>query len=194
VIFRRPSKVEGMIGEPEAALLTRLASEVDEGCIVEVGSWRGMSTIALAKGARVPVYAIEPHEEFTGVLGGAFGPADRRAFFENLLGAGVVEQVRLVNLSSEVVAPGWQLPVGLLWIDGDHRYEAVRRDFESWEPHLHGKVAFHDAIQETLGPFQLIEELLADGFELVEHVQGTKVLRRSARDDEAGESNAAAQF
>jgi hypothetical protein len=167
-----------MIGDKEAALLTRLASEVAEGCIVEIGSYRGMSTIALAKGARVPVYAIEPHEHFQGVLGGMFGPADRRAFFENLLRAGVVEQVRLVNLSSEIVAPGWQLPVGLLWIDGDHRYEAVRRDFECWEPYLSGKVAFHDAIQPTLGPFQLIEELLDDGFELVEHVQGTKVLRR----------------
>jgi predicted O-methyltransferase YrrM len=171
-----------MIGDPEAVLLTRLASAVDDGCIVEVGSFRGMSTIALAKGARVPVYAIEPHEEFTGVLGGTFGPADRRAFFENLLQAGVVEQVRLVNLSSEVVAPGWQLPVGLLWIDGDHRYEAVRRDFECWEPHLRGLVAFHDAIQPKLGPAQLIAELLESGFELVEHVQGTKVLRRSGLD------------
>jgi hypothetical protein len=168
-----------MIGDPEAALLRRLATEVDAGCIVEIGSYRGMSTIALAKGARVPVYAIEPHEEFVGVFGGKFGPADRRAFFENLLRAGVVEQVRLVNLSSEVVAPGWQLPVGLLWIDGDHRYEAVRRDFDCWKPHLRGKVAFHDAIQPTLGPSKLIEELLAGGFELVEHVQGTKVLRRS---------------
>jgi MMP 1-O-methyltransferase len=178
---RRRPQVEGMIGEPEAELLTRLASEVDEGCIVEVGSWRGMSTIALAKGARVPLYAVEPHEHFTGVLGGTFGPADRRAFFENLLRAEVVEQVRLVNLSSEIVAPGWQLPVGLLWIDGDHRYEAVRRDFESWELHLRGKVAFHDAIQPKLGPFKLIEELLAGDYELVEHVQGTKVLQRTAQ-------------
>ena len=178
-MFRKRPKVEGMIGDKEADLLTRLAGEVEDGCIVEVGSWRGMSTIALAKGARVPVYAIEPHEVFTGVLGGQFGPADRRAFFENLLRAEVVERVRLVNLSSEVVAPGWKLPVGLLWIDGDHRYEAVRRDFESWEPHVRGKVAFHDAIQPTLGPAQLIDELLASGYELVEHVQGTKVLRRA---------------
>lgn len=177
--LRKQPKLEGMIGDLEAELLTRLASEVDEGCIVEIGSWRGMSTIALAKGARVPVYAIEPHEHFVGVLGGTFGPDDRRAFFENLLQAGVVEQVRLVNLSSEVVTPGWQLPVGLLWIDGDHRYEAVRRDFECWAPHLRGKVALHDAIQPTLGPTQLIEELLAGGFELIEFVQGTKVLRRN---------------
>ncbi len=190
MILRRRHTIEGMIGDPEAALLTRLASEVAEGCIVEVGSYRGLSTIALAKGARVPVYAVEPHEEFVGVLGGRFGPADRRAFFENLLHAGVVEQVRLVNLSSEVVAPGWQLPVGLLWIDGDHRYEAVRRDFECWEPHLRGIVAFHDAIQEKLGPFQLIEELLNDGYELVEHVQGTKVLRRSSADSARTQASA----
>ena len=185
-MFRRRPKLEGMIGDKEADLLTRLAGEVEDGCIVEIGSFRGMSTIALAQGARVPVYAIEPHEEFVGVLGGRFGPADRRAFFANLLKAGVVERVRLVNLSSEVVAPGWQLPVGLLWIDGDHRYEAVRRDFECWEPHLRGPVAFHDAIQPTLGPARLIAELLASGFELVEHVQGTKVLRRSGLDRDAG--------
>src|SRR5436309_8789565 len=164
-MFRKAPKIEGMIGDQEAALLTRLAGNVREGCIVEIGSWRGMSTIALAKGARVPVYAIEPHEDFVGVLGGVFGPADRRAFFENLLRAGVVEQVRLVNLSSEVVAPGWQLPVGLLWIDGDHRYEAVQRDFSCWEPHLRGLVAFHDAIQPTLGSAQFVDELLANGFE-----------------------------
>jgi hypothetical protein len=178
-MFRRTHKLDGMIGDKEAVLLTRLAGEVDDGCIIEVGSYRGMSTIALAKGARVPVYAIEPHEEFTGVLGGSFGPDDRRAFFENLLQAGVVEKVRLVNLSSEVVAPGWQFPVGLLWIDGDHRYEAVKRDFESWEPHLRGLVAFHDTIQPTLGSTQFVDELLAQEFELVEQVQGTKVLRRS---------------
>jgi hypothetical protein len=178
-MLRRRPKLEGMIGDQEAALLTRLASDVDEGCIVEIGSYRGMSTIALARGARVPVYAIEPHEHFVGVLGGTFGPDDRRAFFENLLAAGVVEQVRLVNLSSEIVAPGWNLAVGLLWIDGDHRYDAVRRDFECWEPHLRGLVAFHDTIQPTLGSAQFVDELLADGFELVEHIQGTKVLRRA---------------
>jgi hypothetical protein len=178
--FRRRRKLEGMIGDLEAELLTRLASEVEEGCIVEIGSWRGMSTIALAKGARVPVYAIEPHEEFVGVLGGHFGPADRLAFFENLLAAGVVERVRLVNLSSEVVAPGWNLPVGLLWVDGDHRYEAVKRDFECWKPHLRDLVAFHDTIQPNLGSTQFVDELLANGYDLVEHVQGTKVLRRSA--------------
>jgi hypothetical protein len=32
---------------------------------------------------------------------------------------------------------------------------------------------------------QLIEELLADGFELVDHVKGTKVMQRSGLDGDA---------
>jgi hypothetical protein len=168
-----------MIGADEAELLTRLAAEVSDGCIVEVGSWRGFSTIALARCARVPVYAIEPHEQFQGAMGGTFGPKDRVAFFRNLLRAGAVEQVRLVNLSSEVVAPGWQSPVGLLWIDGDHHYEAVKRDFEYWQPHLHGPVAFHDSTGPTLGPTRLVNELAAGGYTVVEHVRTTTVLQRA---------------
>lgn len=172
-------RVETMIGDDEAELLTRLAGGVDDGCIVEVGSWRGASTIALARGARVPVYAIEPHERFTGVMGGDFGPADRVAFFRNLLRAGVVEQVRLVNLSSEVVAAGWREPVGLLWIDGDHRYESVRRDFECWERHLSGAIAFHDSTGPTLGPTRLVSELEGLGWRVIERVRTTTVLERA---------------
>jgi predicted O-methyltransferase YrrM len=164
---RRALAVEGMVSDAEVAKLMELASAVPAGsCIVEVGSYRGRSTSALAVGAGdARVYAIEPHESFEGVLGGSFGPADRRAFFENLLRVGVVEKVRLVNLSSEVVSKGWTRPVGLLWIDGDHTPEGVRRDFEAWEPFLRpgGTVAFHDARDPDGGPARLIEELCAAG-------------------------------
>jgi hypothetical protein len=54
-----------------------------------------MSTIAPARGPRVPVYAVEPRKHFQGVFGGMFGPAARPAVFENLVRAGAVEQVRL---------------------------------------------------------------------------------------------------
>lgn len=169
-------RVERMIGDDEAQLLIRLAAGVTAGCIVEVGSWRGFSTIAIARGARVPVYAIEPHETFEGVMGGNFGPEDRVAFLRNLLRADVVEQVRLVNLSSEVVTAGWTQPVGLLWVDGDHRYEAVRRDFFCWQPHLRGPVAFHDSTGPTLGPTRLVDELVSDGYRIIERVRTTTVL------------------
>jgi predicted O-methyltransferase YrrM len=176
--------VQGSITEAEAAELMRLASDVPaDTCIVEVGSHRGRSTAALALGAKgAPVYAIEPHEPFQGMYGSTFGPEDRRAFFENMLRVGVVEDVRLVNLSSEVVSRGWTQPIGLLWLDGDHTLEGVRRDFEAWEPFLlpGGVVAFHDALDPEGGPAQVIEALLADSFEHVTTAERLVALRRSA--------------
>src|SRR5215831_7205885 len=155
---------EGAISLVECDLLYGLAAQITAGCIVEVGSYRGRSTVALAlgsmAGARVPVYAIEPHERFTGVLGGQFEPSDRTEFFKNMIRAEVAEIVRLVNLSSEVVTAGWSAPVGMLWIDGDHRYPAVKRDFDCWAPFLipQAIVAFHASLDPNLGPARVIAE------------------------------------
>lgn len=160
---------EGMVSEEEAKLLYAVAEGCVNGCILEVGSYRGRSTVALAMGARdgngSKVYAVEPHEPFEGVLGGQFGPEDRRAFFEAMLATGAYSNVRLINLSSEVVAPGWKEPIGVLWIDGDHRYEGVRRDYEAWAWSLtrDAIVMFDDATDTSLGPYRLIQELLATG-------------------------------
>jgi predicted O-methyltransferase YrrM len=178
--------IEGAISIEECGLLYHLAASVSEGCIVEVGSFRGRSTVALAKGsmagARLPVYAIEPHERFTGVLGGEFFASDRTEFFKSMITAGVAEIVRLVNLSSEVVTRGWSLPIGLLWIDGDHRYPAVKRDFECWLPSLTrgAVVAFHDSIDPELGPSHVISEAIASGeLHLVSRIELTSVLKRA---------------
>lgn len=162
-------RTEGMISLEEARLLYDAARACRDACVVEVGSYRGRSTVALALGSRdgadVPVYAIEPHESFTGVLGGVFGPQDRGAFFQGMLETGAYHAVRLVNLSSEDVAPTWRRPIGVLWIDGDHRYEGVRRDFDAWVWHLTGDavVLFDDATDPELGPHRLVEELVATG-------------------------------
>lgn len=182
---RRAMSVEGMVSDVEVTGLMELASAVPaDACIVEIGSYRGRSTSALALGANgAPVYAVEPHESFEGMYGGQFGPADRRAFFENLLRVGVVEKVRLVNLSSEVVCQGWTRPIGLLWIDGDHTLDGVRRDFDSWMHFLQpgGVVAFHDALDPDGGPAKLIEELCAGGsYEKCAEVHRIVALRRSA--------------
>jgi predicted O-methyltransferase YrrM len=175
--------VQGSVTEAEAGELMRLAAEVPaDACIVEVGSHRGRSTAALALGSKgAPVYAIEPHEVFEGMYGSTFGPEDRKAFFENMLRVGVVEDVRLVNLSSEVVSRGWTRPIGLLWLDGDHTLEGVRRDFEAWEPFLRpgSVVAFHDALDPDGGPAQVIEDLLADSFERVAAAERLVALRRA---------------
>jgi MMP 1-O-methyltransferase len=177
-------QTEGMTSLDEAKLLYDLARQVQSGCIVEVGAYRGRTTVALGRGSldghRVPVFTIEPHQTFTGVLGGRFGPADAGAFYQAVLTTGCYHVVRLVSLSSEQVAPGWRLPVALLWIDGDHRYEGVRRDFESWRPHLSAdaRIVFDDTDNPAIGPHRLIAELLASGgYEKVQELDKMTVLK-----------------
>ena len=159
----------GWLSLEEAALLYHLARQTTTGSIIEVGSYRGRSTVALSKGALAggnrPIYAVEPHEEFEGTLGGQFGPEDRGAFYQTMLTTSSYQNVRLVNLSSEVIAPGWKESVSLLWIDGDHTYEGVRRDFDCWRDHLalSAYVAFDDAIDPRLGPHKLVGEITQSG-------------------------------
>ncbi len=163
------SNVEGLISLGEAEMLYDLARKITDGCIVEAGSYRGKSTVALARGAidgaQAPIYAIEPHAEFHGVGGMTFGPPDRGAFYKAMLDTGGYHVVRLVNLSSEQVAPTWQEPVQLLFLDGDHSYEGVKRDFDCWQPHLRddATILFDDATVEDLGPRRFITELTAKG-------------------------------
>jgi predicted O-methyltransferase YrrM len=177
---------ECMLTFDEGVLLYCLAKEVVSGCIVEIGSYRGGSTVFLGRGsidgAQVPVYAIDPHKNFIGVLGGLFGPKDRTVFYRTMLEQGCSEIVSLINLSSEHFASKWEEPVSLLWIDGDHRYEGVKRDFELWMPHLAtgAIIVFDDAIDPNLGPCKLINEItISNHFEEIMTVGKVVVIRVS---------------
>ena len=162
-------RIRGWLSREEASALYNLAKGTKSGVIVEIGSCQGRSTVALSAGAdsgsSAPIYAIEPHEEFVGPLGGRFGPQDRRAFYSNMVQSGAYANVRLINLSSEVVTPGWNLEVELLWIDGDHRYNSVHRDLYCWKKHLarNAIIVFDDAKDKNLGPASLIREEIERG-------------------------------
>jgi len=176
--------IRGWLSAAQAELLYDHAAAVRDACVVEIGSYRGRSTAALTLGAMsgggAPVFAIEPHEEFRGPLGGEFGPEDRGAFFRNMVRLDLYRQVRLVNLPSVVVARGWERPVGFLWIDGDHTYDAARADFLSWKPHLipGAVVAFDDAAKPGLGPDRVVAEAQTEhGFAEIARVEKVVVLQ-----------------
>ncbi|MCC2675403.1 MAG: hypothetical protein K0R58_2350 [Ramlibacter sp.] len=183
------TELRGGITPQEGSLLRRLASACRDGCIVEVGSFRGKSAIALAFGvrdieapaARPEIYCIEPHRPFTGFYGGEFGPADRGAFYAAMGATEAFREVALVNLSSEEITPSWTRQVGLLFIDGDHHYPGVKRDFDCWDPHVPqgGIVAFDDAKDPACGPHRLVHEILTGGrYDLVERTGKIVVLRK----------------
>jgi len=176
---------EGMTSLEDATVLYELAKSVPDGCIVEVGAYRGQSTVALGRGSidgqQVPVFTIEPHEIFTGIYGGEFGPSDRGAFYKAMLDSGCYHVVRLLNTSSELIANNWNKEISLLWIDGDHSHEGVNRDYECWQPFLkqNAIVAFDDSTDPGIGPYHLVQRLVSSGeYRLMSTTRKINVLQK----------------
>lgn len=185
-VERIVARVEGWLGPREGRLLCRLAAAADPaGCIVEIGSWHGRSTIWLAAGAkagrRARVVAIDPH---TGTHLRAEGETTEDVLRKNLEGAGLSDQTEIVVATSEQAAADWSRPISLLWIDGDHEYESVRRDVRLWEPYLlpDAVVALHDTFVWP-GPERVVRELLikTGRFTSFAHAETTTAARRCER-------------
>ena len=163
----------GGIDIEEGFALSRYASEVEFGDIVEIGSYKGKSAVALADGIRqgknahdTRLFCIDPHQPFIGQRGGVCHRDDRADFFKVMLETGTYQQAALINLPANQVVAGWTRPIGMLFIDGDHRYHEVREDFMQWVPHVldGGIIALDDSIEADLGPTQLVSELNIAGF------------------------------
>ena len=161
-ILAHVARTPGWLYPAEAAFLFDAATRVTgKGVIVEIGSWKGKSTIALAGGAeRAPVYAVDTFQ----------GSAEHRQhgpvhtfddFLTNLRTARVDGRVRPICLPSLEAAIDFREPVELLFIDGDHSYDAVRADFEAWVPKVipGGLVALHDT-SYWRGPRRVVREAI----------------------------------
>ncbi|MFH1760634.1 MAG: class I SAM-dependent methyltransferase [bacterium] len=54
---------------------------------------------------------------------------------------------RIITDYSYNAVKTWNKKIDLLWLDGDHNYEAVKRDFLDWKRHVvpDGRIAIHDS-------------------------------------------------
>lgn len=161
-VQRAVTGIRGWLSIDEAVLLSALSSSVPHGRdIIEIGSFFGRSTIALATGVhgdgKTRIHAIDPHLGLAGIHRGS----TLRGFRRNLRSRGVEERVSIHLAKSVDCAREWRgREVGLLFIDADHSFHSVKEDFESWIPHMTdtGYVAFHDVNQ--VGPNRLVRTLL----------------------------------
>jgi len=163
--------VERTIKEREIDFLALIgAYPTARGCVLEIGAFKGASTIVLAKAARAAsdreIWTCDP---FTNPCGmdlpeGTCYPE----FSNNLRRSGEENFVQVFKGISQDLAKQWREPIRILWIDGDHRYEATKRDFELFRPFLTDGaiVAFHDVLGWQRGPCRVFANnvLLSEGF------------------------------
>ena len=183
---QRAASVEGWLSDAQGrALFRAAAATTGRGAIVEIGSWKGRSTTWLASGARLAgrrVYAIDPHHRSR-----EYPDAEtKNEFLANLARNGLTAVVEPMVMSSEEAASRIVDPVELLFIDGDHSYEAVRRDAELWLPRLidGGTVMFHDvATAAYSGPRRVVREMVCRSpwFDGIGRVGSMVVAQRTGR-------------
>ncbi len=112
--------------------------------IVEIGVAEGASAAGLreAMSADGALYLIDPfHLSRLSALN-----FPKRAARRAVGSAGSARTVWIESFSHDAVRD-WKAPIDFLFIDGDHREEAVERDWLDWSRFVtdHGVAAFHDA-------------------------------------------------
>lgn len=158
--------VPGYLVENEARLLGTIAACVPaDGAIVEIGSFKGKSTVMLAKVAEHyglgPIVAIDPHNSPALLdLNADPNMSSFKDFLRNIETAGVAHLVEPYRAYSKDVAAIWDRSIRFLWIDGDHTYNGAKTDFDGFFRHVNpgGVVAFHDSLHEFAGPIRVFVE------------------------------------
>lgn len=154
--------VKGFLAEDEGRALYDTALKASRvGPCLEIGSFCGKSAVYIGAACRelgVTLFTIDHHrgseEQQPGQL--YFDPEiyDEKSGEVNSLPvlrntlrtAGLEDTVIPMVTSSSVAARNWATPLGLVFIDGGHSYEAALSDYRDWSPHIvqGGFLAFHD--------------------------------------------------
>ncbi len=150
-----PPEVPGWLTEAQARRLRAAAERVPAGgSMVEIGSYRGRSTIVLA--GATDVIAIDPH------AGNDRGPGewqspesegqrDHEQFLANLERAGVRERVRHVRKPSQDALGELPGPFDAVYVDGAHRYVPALADICAYGARVRpgGTLLIHDSFSSV---------------------------------------------
>ena len=195
---------KGFMDEEEARRLYELAREAALlGPCMEIGSYCGLSAAYLGIGCRESsgvLYSIDHHrgseEQQPGqeyfdpdLVNGETGKIDTLPLFRKTIAAfGLDDTVIPIIAKSAIVAGAWSTPLGLVFIDGGHTFEAALADYSGWVSHIlpGGFLVIHDIFLDPSkggqAPYCIYRMALASGlfFELP-MVKTLGVLKRQQR-------------
>ena len=172
----------------EHATLEKWAS--GRSTIVEIGVAEGVSALALRQGmaADCNLFLIDPFHFSRHPI---FNFTRRTA--RRLVGSFLRGNVAWIESFSFDAVQKWSRPIDLLFIDGDHTEEGVRRDWNEWNKFLApgGIVLFHDArifdggwTSPEYGPVKLVDDLFRrqsiPGWKIAEEMHSLVVVERVA--------------
>lgn len=173
-LLKEVETVEGYLAPNEMRFLALMAAHpTATGEILEIGSFKGKSTIILAKSAALAgetkINAVDPltaPSETDPDLRGE--ESSFKDFQNNIKTHQVADTIDFHQTFSYELAKTWKKPLRLLWIDGDHTYKGTKLDFEGFADHLSDGaiIAIHDVLHAFDGGIRVFMEniLLSPNF------------------------------
>jgi len=134
--FTRLDSPVTQVSADELAYLARYAH--DARTLVEVGTFEGATTRALAESTSGHVYSMDVF--FAGRSGICYPEVIARHHCRKY------KNVTILKGASADVGRTFAQPVDFLFVDADHSYEGVKRDWSVWFPKVkvNGIIALHD--------------------------------------------------
>jgi hypothetical protein len=128
----------------------------DKQRLVEIGVWHGVTTKRLraVMSPQGELWAVDPYSP------GRLGVSFPELIAKNEVGAIENGRVRWIKTTGEGAAERWSAearpPAEFLFIDGDHSWEGIRADWESWSGRvgLGGVIALHDSRSTSARPIE----------------------------------------
>jgi predicted O-methyltransferase YrrM len=128
---------ENWFDTPSCTALAQLVCDVSDipGRIVEIGSWEGRSTIAMANATRRNIHAVDTWAGSPGEISAALaGERDVYATWRSNIDEATAGNVVEHRMGWRDYACEDDSPVALLFIDAEHTYEEVWDTIETFRP------------------------------------------------------------
>lgn len=130
--------IPGWMSGEELYWLQFAASEMES--VVELGSYLGRSTLALAKGCNGPVYAIDNWATVNEQI-----RSDEETLKQFLVNVEKAPNVNAVRKDVNDAAKDVLSSVDMVFLDAAHDYDSVKANIEAWRKHTRRLFCGHDA-------------------------------------------------
>lgn len=169
--------IDGWLNPVQAIELYNTAKSIkgDNLTLVEIGSWLGRSSYVLAKALLGKndsiLYCVDPFDCGDVVSETLYKKEMNQLpdksllnkFNKNIAKFGVTNLIKVIPEYSFNAIKTFDKGIDFLFIDGNHDYDSVFRDYEQWSPLVKkgGYIAFHDVgAGHTFGPKQVVEKYI----------------------------------
>jgi len=136
--------IDGWMDEKELRWLHACSSKMCS--VVEIGSWKGRSSVALLTGCKGPVFCVDHFNGSASQRDTAHAEAKDGKLFEQFIGnVGMFPNLVVMRMPSVMAASFFRRKsVDMIFIDGDHEYEEFKQDVRVWLPVCRRLFCGHD--------------------------------------------------